>query len=164
MWSDRFRNTFDSWNLMNKGFQRIKDDTVLFSKGIKNFRLQASTNLLRVPYISYKIDLKRANLCSVMLAPVVEIPLDQGEIYLQILGANQELLVECSVPVSDIKDEKPTVFNFPAIERSDKEVLTMKVFVQGVHAPVRIFEMRKFELWGFGKLTTLAFAGFTFSS
>ncbi len=110
--------------------------------------MQASTNLLRVPYLSYKIDLKRANLCSVLLAPVVEIPLDQGEIYLQILGANQELLVECSVPVSDIKDEKPTVFNFPAIERSDKEVLTMKVFVQGVHAPVRIFRNAKIRTLG----------------
>ena len=29
-WSDRFRNTFDAWSLLSKGFQRLKDDTAFF--------------------------------------------------------------------------------------------------------------------------------------
>ena len=30
-WSDRFRNTFDAWNLMNPGFQQLKDDAAIFN-------------------------------------------------------------------------------------------------------------------------------------
>src|SRR5262245_7540053 len=41
-WSDRFRNTFDAWNLMNKGFQQLKDNSALFCGSIQGFRLQPS--------------------------------------------------------------------------------------------------------------------------
>ncbi len=162
-WSDRFRNNFDAWNLMNKGFQQLKDDTLLFCRGQKGFRLQPSISLLRVPYVSYVIDLKRKNLCGVMLAPVAEVPLVNGEIYLQILGSKQELLVQSSLPITMIRDDAPTIFTFPPIAESGREKLTLKVFVQGVDAPVRVFEMRRYKLAGFGELETRSFSGFIFA-
>jgi len=163
-WSDRFRNTFDAWNLMNKGFQQLKDDTLLFFAGQKGYRLQPSISLLRVPYVSYQVELRRKNLCGVMLAPVLEVPLVNGEICLQILGASQEMLVQCSLPITVIRDDAATVFSFPAIKNSDKEKLTLKIFVQGVDAPVRLFEMRRYKLGGFGSLETRSFAGFQFKA
>lgn len=163
-WSDRFRNTFDAWNLMNKGFQQLKDDTFLFYSGQRGFRLQPSISLLRVPYVSYAVDLKRRNLCGVMIAPVAEVPLVNGEICLQILGAKQELIVQSALPITMIKDDAPTVFTFPPIRESDREKLTLKIFVQGVDAPVRVFEMRRYKLNGLGDLETRSFAGFVFAN
>lgn len=162
-WSDRFRNTFDAWNLMNKGFQQLKDDTLLFFPGQKGFRLQPSISLLRVPYVRYHVELKKKNLCGVMLAPVAEVPLVNGEICLQIMGEAQDLLVQCAHPITVIRDDVPTVFTFPPIAESDRQKLTLKVFVQGVDAPVRLFEMRRYQLAGFGELETRSFAGFMFA-
>ncbi|MCC7527486.1 MAG: hypothetical protein IT342_03120 [Candidatus Melainabacteria bacterium] len=162
-WSDRFRNTFDAWNLMNKGFQQLKDDTLLFFSGQNSFRLQPSISLLRVPYVSYQVELKRKNFSGLLLAPVAEVPLVNGEICLQIMGEAQNLLVQCALPITVIRDDAPTVFTFPPIAESDRQKLTLKVFVQGVDAPVRVFEMRRYRLSGFGRLETRSFAGFIFS-
>lgn len=161
--SDRFRNTFDAWNLMNKGFQRLKDDTAIFFTGLSGFRLQPSVSLLRVPFLSYKVDLKTKNLSGLLLAPVVEVPTVHGEICLQVLGESQQLLAQSSTSVTTIKDDAPTALIFPPIENSDKQVLTIKVFVQGVDVPVRLFEMRRYKWGGFGELETRAFAAFVFA-
>lgn len=160
--SDRFRNTFDAWSLLSKGFQRLKDDTAIFSGDFKGYRLQPSLSMLRVAYLSYKVRLKSKNLTGVLLAPVVEFPLQKGEICLQIMGASRELLVETSVPVTEISDDGPVEFRFPPLKNSDSEELTLNVFVQNVDVPVRLLEMRRYALGGFGRLSTLCFAGFVF--
>lgn len=161
--SDRFRNTFDAWNLMNKGFQRLKDDTAIFFGGIAGFRLQPSVSMLRVPFLSYKVDLRTKNLSGILLAPVVEVPTAHGEICLQVLGESQQLLAQASTSVATIKDDAPTALIFPPIANSDKQVLTIKVFAQGVDVPVRLFEMRRYKWGGFGELETRSFAAFIFA-
>jgi hypothetical protein len=162
-WSDRFRNTFDAWSLLSEGFQRLKDDTAIFAGNLKGYRLQPSLSMLRVAYMSYKVKLTSKNLSGVLLAPVVEFPLKKGEMVLQILGASKELLVETSVSVTEINDDRPVVFRFPALANSDQEELTLHVFVQNIDVPVRLLEMRKYELGGFGSLSTKCFGGFMFS-
>lgn len=162
-WSDRFRNTFDAWSLLSQGFQRLKDDTAIFTGNLKGFRLQPSLSMLRVAYLTYKVRLTSKNLTAVLLAPVVEYPLQKGEIVLQIMGDNRELLVETSVRVTEISDDEPVVFNFPAIADSDSRDLILHVFVQNVDVPVRLLEMRKYALSGFGSLSTKCFAGFIFA-
>lgn len=160
--SDRFRNTFDAWSLLSKGFQRLKDDTALFAGDFKGYRLQPSLSMLRVAYLSYKVNLPSKNLTGVFLAPVVEFPLQKGEIVLRITGASKQLLVEASAPVSAISDDGPVEFRFPPIANSDQEELTLNVFVQNVDVPIRLLEMRRYALGGFGRLSTLCFAGFDF--
>lgn len=161
--SDRFRNTFDAWNLMNKGFQRLKDDTAIFFGALTGFRLQPSVSLLRVPFLSYKVDLKTSNLSGILLAPVVEVPTMQGEICLQVLSESQQLLAQASTSVTTIRDDAPTALIFPPIASSSMQILTIKVFVQGVDVPVRLFEMRRYKWGGFGELETRFFAAFIFS-
>ncbi len=162
-WSDRFRNTFDAWNLMNKGFQRLKDDTAIFCGALSGFRLQPSISLLRVPYLSYQVNLKAQNLAGVLLAPVVEVPVINGEICLQVLDESQNLLAQASAPVTSIKDDTPTALMFAPIPNSDTQILTLKIFVQAVDVPVRLFEMRRYKWGGLGELETRAFAAFVFA-
>lgn len=161
-WSDRFRNTFDAWSLVSKGFRRLKDDTAIFNGNLKGYRLQPSLSMARVPHLSYKVSLKTANLSGVLLAPVVEMPVSKGEICLQILGSSQDLLVESFASVGQVNDDDPTVFRFPALHSSKDEELTLKVFIQSVDVPVRLLEMRRYALNGFGDLSTICFAGFIF--
>ncbi|MBC7997488.1 MAG: hypothetical protein IAF58_06080 [Leptolyngbya sp.] len=163
-WSDRFRNSFNAWSLVSKGFLRLKDDTSVFFGSLKNYRLQPSISLLRVPYISYEIELKKANLSGIALAPIVEVPLLEGEICLQILGKSQELLAEASASVTGISDDGPVVFRFSPLAESASEILTVKIFVQSIDSPVRLLEMRKYAYWGFGGLSTKCFAGFFFDN
>lgn len=161
-WSDRFRNNFDAWNLMNPGFQQLKDDAALISGSLKGFRLQPSLSLLRVAFLTYELDLKRPNLNSIALAPVVDVPLTSGEICVRIFAAPDKFLTSAIAQVVDVKDDRPLVFNFDPIADSDKPLL-MRVHVQGVDAPVRIFELRQYRMGGFWKLKTKPFAGFSFA-
>jgi hypothetical protein len=160
-WSDRFRSGFDAWNLMNPGFQQLKDDAALVNGSLKGFRLQPSLSLLRVAFLTYELNLKRPNLSSIMLAPVVDVPLTAGEICVRIFATPDRFLTSAMASVADVKDDKPLEFSFPPIAESDQPLL-MRVHVQGVDAPVRIFELRKYALGGFWKLSTKPFAAFTF--
>lgn len=161
-WSDRFRNTFDAWNLMNPGFQQLKDDTAIFSGNIKGFRLQPSLSLLRVAFLTYHLELKKPNLESILLAPVVDVPLTSGELVIRIFEAPDKFITSSVASVADIRDDEPLQFNFPPIANSDKKPLLIRVHVQGVDAPVRIFELRKYGLGGFGRQYNKAFAGYIF--
>ncbi len=162
-WSDRFRNTFDAWNLMNSNFQQLKDDSAIFHGGINRFRLQPGFSLLRVPYLTYELELKRPNLCGIWLAPVLDIPIHVGELCIRIFADADNLLAASNKPVGSMNDEAPVLFDFPPIVDSDKQRLYMRVYVQGVDAPVRIFELRYYSFGGFGKLQSRAFAGYVFN-
>jgi hypothetical protein len=162
-WSDRFRNTFDAWNLMNHNFQQLKDDSAIFHSGLKKFRLQPSYSLLRVAYLTYSIELNRPNLCGIWLAPVLDVPMETGEVCIRIFSDPDNLVASSNKSVSTMNDEQPVLFDFPPIEHSDQQKLTLRVYVQGVDAPVRIFELRHYALGGFGRLKTRPFAGFVFA-
>lgn len=161
-WSDRFRNTFDAWNLMNPGFQQLKDDAAIFNGNLKGFRLQPSLSLLRVAFLTYRLDLKKPNLKSILLAPVVDVPLTSGELVIRIFEAPDKYITSATASVVDVRDDKPLQFDFPTIPNSDKMPLLIRVHVQGVDAPVRIFELRKYGFGGFGRQFTKPFAGFVF--
>lgn len=160
-WADRFRNQFDAWNLMNPGFQQLKDDTSLNAGSLHGYRLVPSLSLLRVPFLTYKLRLSKPNLRAILLAPVVDVPLSQGEVCIR-LQSGDKGVASATVSVSEARDDQPTVFEFPAIADSDKCELLLRVFVQAVDAPVRIFEMRKYGFGGFGRTYTKPFAGFEF--
>lgn len=161
-WSDRFRNQFDAWNLMNPGFQQLKDDTSLSVGPIDGYRLVPTVSLLRVPFSTYRVRLTKPNLRAILLAPVVDVPLVQGEICIRLQMPDRSV-ASASVPVSQIRDDQPTVFEFPKIADSDQCELLLRVFVQGVDAPVRIFELRKYGWGGFGRTYTKPFAGYEFA-
>ena len=162
-WSDRFRNTFDAWNLMHHSFQQLKDDSLLF-QGIQKYRLQPSYSLLRVPYLTYNLHLDRPNLCGILLGAILDVPMQSGEICIRIFSEPDNLVAACNRSVSEIVDDEPVLFEFPPIACSGSTKLHMRVYVQAVDAPVRIFELRHYELGGFGRLKTKPFIGFSFAS
>lgn len=157
-WSDRFRSQFNAWNLMNPGFQQLKDDSSIANGSLNGFRLQPSLSLLRIPFLTYRFRLPKDNLSGILLAPVLEVPLLTGEIGIKLLSSQYATLAEATAPISDVHDDRPTEFRFAGVGKAGDE-LEMQVYVQGVDIPVRVFELRRYALGGFGRLTTKPFLG-----
>jgi hypothetical protein len=161
-WSDRFRNAFDAWNLMNPNFQQLKDDSAMFHGEIQPLRLQPSLSLLRVPFLSYNFKLNRAGLKGIFLAPVLDVPLQVGELCVRLFSERDNLIACSSKNVTHMSDEEPVLFDFAPIKNSHEIDMTLRIYVQGVDAPVRIFELRRYALAGFGRLQSRPFAGYVF--
>ena len=161
-WSDRFRNKFDAWHMMHPAFEELKDDTIVFQGDLKKFRLLPSVNLVRVSSMQYLLDLGRAGLSAILLAPIVDMPSTCGEICLRIIGPTSEVEREVSFPLSELSEERPCEFRFPSVGRLSENPLIVHIFVQNVDVPVRIFEMRSYPLFGFARLKRKLFAGYRF--
>jgi hypothetical protein len=147
---------------MNQGFQQLKDDSAIFCGPIGGYRLQPSLSLLRVPFLTYNVRLTRPGLKAITLAPIVDVPLTAGEICIRIFSSPENYLCTSTAPVAEVRDDAPIRLEFPTIKTSNQHDLIFRVFVQGVDAPVRIFELRRYALGGFGRLSTKPFAGFIF--
>lgn len=161
--SDRFRNLFDAWHLMRPEFSRLKDDTVLFGGSLRGFRLMPSVNLMRVPYISYELNLDRPALSGIFLAPVLDFPAEDGEIVVRVTSLDgAENFAEASITLVGITDESPVALRFPPIAVSGMQPLAVQVSVCASEVPVRIFELCKFPLRGLGRRKARIFAGFVF--
>jgi hypothetical protein len=163
-WSDRFRNKFDAWHMMHPAFEGLKDDTIIFQGDLKHFRLLPSLNLVRVSSIRYQLNLGRAGLNAILIAPIVDMPSSCGEICLRIIGPTSEVEREVAFPLSDLSEEHPCEFRFPSLGKLSEKELIVHVFVQSVDVPVRIFELRSYPLFGFGRLKRKLFAGYRFES
>lgn len=161
-WSDRFRDTFDAWHLMHPGFEELKDDSVLFQNNLRGFRLLPSLNLLRLRSLSYRVNLKRAGLSEIRLAPIVDMPSVTGQLCLRIADRNGNTLCESQSNISSVNDEKPTSFHFQSLGPASAQELSISVFVQNVDVPVRIFELRRYPFFGLGRLQRKMFAAYSF--
>jgi len=161
-WSDRFRNRFDAWHMMHPAFEELKDDTIVFQGDLKSFRLLPSVNLVRVSSMRYLLDLGRAGLSAILLAPIVDMPSTCGEICLRIIGPTSEVEREVSFPLSELSEQHPCEFRFPSLGRLSETALIVHIFVQNVDVPVRIFELRSYPLFGFARLKRKLFAGYRF--
>lgn len=161
-WSDRFRNRFDAWHLMHPAFEELKDDTMIFQGDLNDFRLLPSVNLVRISSMRYQLDLGRAGLCAILLAPIVDMPSMCGEICLRIIGPTNEVAREVAFPLAELSEEKPCEFRFQSLGTLSKQRLTVHIFVQNVDVPVRIFELRSYPLFGLARLKRKLFAGYRF--
>jgi hypothetical protein len=161
-WVNRFYRNPDLQNDISPGFQQLKDDSFIFTRKMKGYRLQPSVNLRGIPYLEYALDLIRPNLSGIFLAPILDLPSPNGELGIEILSPSQNTVGRSVIPIRQINESIPTRFNFPPIQDSDRGHFRLRVFVHDGDAPVRIFEWRKYSAFGLGPLKTKAFCGFLF--
>ena len=160
-WSDRFRSRFDAWHLLSPPFQQLKDDTRIFSSSLSGFRLLPSINLGRVACLEYQLDLGRSGLSAVLLAPLLDMPFEEGALGLRLLSSRGKLLAESTIPLIDVSDRGPALIEFPAVRGSDEKI-SVQIFACRIDGPVRILELRKYPLRGFGRAVSNLFAGYQF--
>jgi len=161
-WYSRFINRTDLRNQTSEHFQQLKDDSYLFTKDLRGYRLQPSINLQFVPFVYYPLELNRPKLAGILLAPLLDIPMNEGALGVEIVSPSDKIVVHTTTPLSRTDDGLPTRFDFLPIEDSDSGRFWLRVFVQGVKTPVRVLEWKKYPYLGLGRARTRAFCGFVF--
>ena len=159
----RFHPGGDLRNEIDPAFQQLKDDSLLFTRTLKGFCLQPSTDLQAVPFLAYPLDLPHPGLSGVLLAPILDFPVEQGRLGIEIVSPAHTIVAQTVIPFAEVDVRVPTCFRFAPISSSHQGRFWLRVFVRDVTDPVRVFEWRKYRGRGFGPLQTRAFCGFLFA-
>jgi hypothetical protein len=160
-WLNRL-STANAWDEIDPAFQQLKDDTLIFNKSLKGYKLVPSVNLQRVPFLHYPLDLKRPHLKGILLAPILDFPLSLGIFGIEIVSPQSTIVAQATLPVGEIREERPTRFEFPPIANSDQGRFWLRVFTKEIDGSFRVFEWRKYGAWGIGNLRRKAFCAFLF--
>jgi hypothetical protein len=158
-----FDRTDVSKNLPSS-FQRLKDDSLIFLPSLKGFILQPSVSLHRVPYISYRIQLKQVGLCGISFAPALDFLLHYGLLGIEVVSPAKQIVVHTYVSASRIEREIPVHFSFPPLGEAEPGNFELRVFARDLEVPLRIYEWRKYPLVGLGPVRALPFCGLDFCS
>ncbi len=161
-WTDRFSNRYDFRNNLSPAFHPLFADSKTLKNELSRYRLQPSVNLRSVPFLEYSLRPGRAYLKGVLLAPIVDLPSENGLLGIEISSSSRERIVHSTVPIRALSEFVPTPLEFQPIEDSDQGVFRLKVFARGVDYPIRIFEWRKYSYLGWGPLRTRPFCGLLF--
>jgi SAM-dependent methyltransferase len=159
----RFHRGGDLRNEIAPAFQQLKDDSLLFTRSLRGFRLQTSIDLSTVPFLAYPLKLHRPGLSGMLLAPILDFPAQDGRFGIEIVSPANAIVAQTVIPCSEIDVRVPTTFRFAPIADSHQGRFWLRVFVRDVTEPLRIFEWRKYRFAGFGPLQTRAFCGFLFT-
>jgi hypothetical protein len=146
---------------LNPTFQKFLDDSSLF-QDVKGFALQPSRSLHNIEHIDYKIEFKQPGLSMVSIAPVLDIPLRQGVLGIELLSPENQVVRKITISVSQLRKDEPATFTFDPIPDTQQGKWKLRVFVRNVEEPIRLFEWQRFSWRGFGRLQTLIFAAFDF--
>jgi hypothetical protein len=145
-------------------FMRLRDDSYLFTRNLRGYRLQVGGNLQDVPFASYPLDLRRPGLRGILLAPTVDLPPSQGQLGIEIVTPQNEIILQVAAPASEIDVSQPLQFDFAPIQGTIAGRYWLRVFVRDVDVPIRLFEWRKYRFGGLGPLQTRAFCGYLFEA
>jgi hypothetical protein len=163
-WFNRFFDKSTLWDDISSTFQQLKDDSLIFNKGLRSCRLQPSFNLQRVSFLYYPLDLNRPGLAGILLAFIIDFPLTSGTLGIEILSPANDIVRQSFIPFHQINESLPTRFDFPSIPDTDRGRFWLRVFGRDLDGPVRVFEWRKHRLYGLGPLRAKAFCGFLFEN
>jgi SAM-dependent methyltransferase len=145
-------------------FMRLRDDSYLFTRNLRGYRLQVGGNLQDVPFASYPLDLRRPGLRGILLAPTVDLPPSQGQLGIEIVTPQNEIILQVAAPAGEIDVSQPLQFEFAPMQGTSAGRYSLRVFARDVDVPIRLFEWRKYRLFGLGPLQTRAFCGCLFEA
>ena len=160
-WVERFFNRSDASTDLSPHYQRLLDDSLLYQINLKGWKLRSSINLQLTPYLSYALDKIPPGLKGLTIAPLLDIPVNQGVIGVEIVSEQKKTLVQSLIPLRDVNVTMPLEIAFDPI-RDAGGMFELRVFVHTTDAPVRIYEWQKYPLMGFGPLQRKAFVSLDF--
>jgi hypothetical protein len=130
---------------------------------VKGFLLQPSANFQKNGYLGYRLELNRPGLCGIWIAPLLDIPLQQGVVGVELVSPENKIVVQQVISVSDLQVDMPGHFIFDSVFDTQQGAWEIRIFARDVEGPIRLVEWRKYALGGLGRLKTRAFFGFDFS-
>ena len=161
-WLDRLRLLRDPGGRIAPAFQPLMDSSVRYLPDSNEFTCGPSCNLQQVPFVAYPLEPRRRNLCAVRLAPILDFPMSEGRLGVELISSANQIVAQGVVPLADVDDSVPTVVSFLPVADSDRGRLWLRVFVRDAAYPVRLLEWRRHRFRGLGRLQTRAFCQLVF--
>lgn len=144
------------------GLQQLVDDSYLFNRNLRGYLLQPGSSLHAVPFIPYHISPGRAGWRGVILAGVLDMPLTEGYIGVEIVSPQQKIVAQSSLTALQIASYLPLKLEFPPLAESADGEFELRVFGRGLDAPFRLLEWRKYRLGGLLSIHRKPFEGLIF--
>ncbi len=161
----RFFDRTSLWPNIPTVYRQMADDSFLFNASLNGFLLQASEDLGKSPYIRYQVRLNKTYLTGIRIAPVLDVPLESGELGIKIVASsNHQLLHNASIPASQVVDGRPALFSFSPIAIPEKGSLELQIYAHKVGVPIRILEWHRYLLGGAGPVLRKPFFGYLFAA
>lgn len=160
---DRVIERPDFSDKLPPAYQKLLDDSQIFIPSLKGFRLQPSSNLQAVDHLVYAIEIDKAGLCGVIIAPVIDLIPSSGYIGVEIESQNNETVARARVPAESLNHLGPVSLTFPALNESQTGVFQIRIHANDLDVPLRIYEWQNYTLFGFGRKSTQPFIGYNFS-
>jgi glycosyltransferase involved in cell wall biosynthesis len=159
----RFFDRLDAWNSMPATFDKLKRDSLVMLGSQKGFRLGLSHDLMDNLMPEYPLELPQSGLCEVQLAAAFDLPLTSGEFGIELIGPSGEIVLNRTLPASEVSEQVPVVFHFPALDQNGNRKFILRVFARRIDTPLRLFELQRYSLAGLGRREVRCFAGFEFT-
>jgi SAM-dependent methyltransferase len=159
--ANRFRRV-DLLQSLDTTFQQFLNDSYTF-QNVKGFLLQPSINLERVNFLSYRLEFNRRGLCGLWIAPLLDIPLEQGTVGIELVSPENRVVLQKTIPVKDFSEGLPEHFVFAPVLETQHGMWEIRIFARDIEGPTRLAEWRKYSWGGLGRLMTRAFFAFDFS-
>ena len=155
---------FDRSNLyavLEKAYHPMLDDSLMFNQNLSGYHLQVSANLQPVPCREYTLNwVVPRRVTSVVIAPVIDAPLTQGGIGVELVAGGR-IIGQQIRPADSIIEREPFKITFDPAVDIPAGALMVRVFVRDLNAPLRIMEWRRYQRMGL-KLQRKVFCGFDF--
>ena len=153
----RFYDRSDALPFIPDVHRQFKEDSILFNKNLKGFRLQTSIALRQDRPLSYRVALKRSGLSSAKFFPILDAPIGRGALKLLFALRSGDVLGSSGVEVNEIADFSPVQFKVINCEIPSDMEMELHLFADDCDVPVRLLEWRKYLFWGAGPLRTMPF-------
>jgi hypothetical protein len=158
----RLRPGPDLSSQIDPTFQDFVDDARLFLDHVQRYRLHASEEIQPSRALSYALRLGRSNLSELLLAPIFDFPDDKGALEIELTASDGRALACAHAHLADTEPHRPVRFTFTPIAASDGP-MSLRVAARDTATPVRLFEWRRYPVWGLGAVTTQPFCAFVFA-
>lgn len=144
------------------GLQQLLDDSFIFNRNLDGYLLQPGTSLHAVPFVPYHLSPGRAGWRGVILAGVLDVPVLEGYLGVEIVSAGQQIVAQATLQAIQFASYLPARLEFPALADSAAGEYELRVFGRGLDAPLRLLEWRKYRLGGLLRTRRKPFIGLIF--
>ena len=172
--TERFLGRSDDSKDLPPSLERLFDDSQIFNRPLKGFRLLSSINLRQVAYIPYRVIFDRENnqpgvLSTIAIAPVIDLLPGAGVVGVEVVSPDGKIIARATAPATTIDFGQPIRLTFsPGIElinqMGDQRAYELRAFGRELDVPLRIYEWRKYPFWGLGRAQSKPFMAFDFVS
>jgi hypothetical protein len=157
------RRLFPTWRQppIDPIFQHLADDSRIFSD-VRGFQLMPSCNLLGLDFVTYPLRTGGGELKGLLLAPAVDISTVTGQLGIELVSPDDQILVNVTVSMNQIGRARPVGLNFTPITLEANRRYWLRVFVRNTTAPFHVLEWQRRPWWRLGRLEARAFCGLIF--